>query len=548
MRQRNPIRILPLLLAFACVSGPAFGDNAEPAVKFNLADVRPSPHLTNADDYDMSGGLRRGGYYHLRRATMVDLIRLAYGVDAKKVVGGPNWLELDRFDIRATVPESTTPAMIKPMLKALLAERFGLVAREDKRPVQAWSLTAAKHPQMKQSDGEGASGCKAEQSAPGREEGSQPGGPPPPAALLNILCHNITMANFAAHMGDMDGAWNFIGDNLVADQTGLEGAWDFNLKYSRRNGRITTAGVEITTLFDALEKIGLKLDPAGVPMPVIVVESVNRVPTANSPETENAFPPTPTEFEVADVKMSNPDFKGMDFQFQPGGRVSIRGVTLKFLMEEVWGLTDDMLVGAPKFMDSDRWDIIAKAPEAMAADGDADNEALFQMVKTLLADRFKLKVHTEERAIPAFTMTAPRPKMKKADPNSRTGCKEGPPQLVKADPRNSNPVLGRLLSCTNTTMAYFADQLQYVANGYVHSAILDSTGLEGGYDFTLSFSTISQFQGGVLPPPGSPAADPNGAISLPDAMEKQLGLKLEAVKRQLAVLVIDHIEQKPVDN
>jgi len=120
---------------------------------------------------------------------------------------------------------------------------------------------------------------------------------------------------------------------------------------------------------------------------------------------------------------------------------------------------------------------------------------------------------------------------------------------VKMDPRNANPVLGRLLTCTNTSMAYFADQLQYLANGYVHSAVLDATGLEGGWDFTLSFSTIGQFQGGVAPLPGvSASADPNGAVSLPDAMEKQLGLKLETVKRPLPVLVIDHIEQKPTDN
>jgi uncharacterized protein (TIGR03435 family) len=97
-------------------------------------------------------------------------------------------------------------------------------------------------------------------------------------------------------------------------------------------------------------------------------------------------------------------------------------------------------------------------------------------------------------------------------------------------------------------MAYLADQLQYLANGYVHSAVLDSTGLDGGYDFTLSFSTIGQFQGGVLPDPGSAASDPNGAISLPTAMEKQLGLKMELVKRPIPVLVIDHIEEKPNDN
>jgi uncharacterized protein (TIGR03435 family) len=118
------------------------------------------------------------------------------------------------------------------------------------------------------------------------------------------------------------------------------------------------------------------------------------------------------------------------------------------------------------------------------------------------------------------------------------------------DPRNSNPGLELQLTCTNVTMAYFADQLPYLANGYVHhSAVLDSTGLEGGWDFTLSFSTMGQFQGSPPVPPGTGGSvDPNGTLSLPEAMEKQLGLRLERVKRPLPVLVIDHIEQKPTDN
>ena len=536
-------QILALVIGAAYPFDLVIAQNAEPAPRFVVADVHPSANTTNPDAYDMSGGLLSGGIYYLKRATMLDLIRTAYGVDPQKVVGGPSWLDLNRFDVHAKVPPGTNATTVKPMLQTLLAERFGLVIAKEQKPVTAWALSSAKHPQLKQSDGSGNSGCAAESQA-GQEQTQQG------AQLLTITCHNITMADFTARLGDLDGAWNFIGDNLVADQTGLEGAWDFSFKYSRRNGRISAAGVEITTLFDGLEKIGLKLDAAAVPMPVIVVESVNQAPTANSSEAQAAFPPLPTEFEVAEVKATDPDYHDMQFQIKPGGRVTVRGATLKFLVEEVWGLTtDDMLVGAPKFMDSDRWDIVAKAAGIVAEENDADADALFQMMKTLLADRFKLVVHTEERSVPAFTLSAPKPKMKKADPASRTGCREGPPTLVKADPRNANPVLGRLITCTNVTMAYFADQLQFLANGYVHSSVLDATGLEGGWDFTLSFSTIGQFNGGVPPLPGAAvSADPNGAVSLPDAMEKQLGLKLESVRRQLPVLIVDHIEQKPTDN
>jgi uncharacterized protein (TIGR03435 family) len=115
------------------------------------------------------------------------------------------------------------------------------------------------------------------------------------------------------------------------------------------------------------------------------------------------------------------------------------------------------------------------------------------------------------------------------------------------------------------TMSQFAERLQNIAGGYIHSPVLDSTGLEGGWDFTLSFSPAGMVnsagagrggRGGdagavaSLPGdgPGIAAADPSGALSLFDAVEKELGLKLELQKRPATVLVIDRLEQKPTDN
>jgi uncharacterized protein (TIGR03435 family) len=138
-------------------------------------------------------------------------------------------------------------------------------------------------------------------------------------------------------------------------------------------------------------------------------------------------------------------------------------------------------------------------------------------------------------------------------------CIEGPATATAADPRNRNPILSRLITCQNTTMAQFVERLMYVANGYVRVPALDATGLEGGWNFSVNFSPIGAFQGGRgggdgAGPAGPPASgaltasDPNGAISLPEALDKQLGLKLELKKRPLPVLVIDHIEEKPTEN
>jgi uncharacterized protein (TIGR03435 family) len=113
-------------------------------------------------------------------------------------------------------------------------------------------------------------------------------------------------------------------------------------------------------------------------------------------------------------------------------------------------------------------------------------------------------------------------------------------------------VLSRLLTCQNMTIAQFAEQLPNLANGYVHTSVLDLTEPTDAYDFTLSFSAINVLQNGIPGPrPGASdagASDPSGGISLPDAMNKQLGLKMELRKRPMQVLVIDHVEEKPIDN
>jgi uncharacterized protein (TIGR03435 family) len=77
-------------------------------------------------------------------ATMVDLIRTAYGVDAQNVIGGPNWLEFDRFDVIAKAPAAASPETLKLMLQALLADRFGLTTHPDNQPLPGFVLTLGK--------------------------------------------------------------------------------------------------------------------------------------------------------------------------------------------------------------------------------------------------------------------------------------------------------------------------------------------------------------------------------------------------------------------
>ena len=107
------------------------------------------------------------------------------------------------------------------------------------------------------------------------------------------------------------------------------------------------------------------------------------------------------------------------------------------------------------------------------------------------------------------------------------------------------------MTCENVSMQQFGQLLPQIASGYTRVDALDKTGLQGGFDFTLNFSPIGQVQG-PQPEAGATntgaALDPTGALSLQDAVRRQLGIKLEDTKLPVPVLVIDSINQAPLDN
>jgi uncharacterized protein (TIGR03435 family) len=525
------------------LSGAVFGQSAATPPAFELADVHAVAGSTRPY---ASGGVLRGSRYDVRNATMVDLISMAYSVEGDKVLGGPSWLESDRFDVLAKAPPKTPPETLQMMLQALLADRFKLVVHNDSKPLPVFVLSLGKgKPKIKEAEGSGNPGCQ------GVPQNPEPGSIP----YAVVACRNMTMEMFALNLRGMANAYI---NSPVIDSTGLKGLWDIDLKWTAR-GLLSQAGADGISIFDAVDKqLGLKLEPQKVPTKVIVVDSVNQKPTDNpAGVTEKLPPPPPAEFEVADIKPSKPDAKQNGRLLN--GRIDLEAFTLKSLITLAWDInSDEMLAGAPKFLDSARFDVVAK----VSSDGQApqvDIDALRLMLRALLVDRFKMVTHTEDRPVNAYTLVAVKPKLKPADPSNRMGWKEGPPPGVK-DPRDANPVLSRFVNVQNMTMAQFAAQLQNMASGYIHSPVVDATGLEGAWDFTLNFSPIGLLQGGGRggagqggqsgqPAGAAPlASDPSGALSLFDAVSKQLGLKLELQKRPMPVLVIDHVEEKPTDN
>jgi uncharacterized protein (TIGR03435 family) len=533
--------------AFACIflvaglAGGAFAQTAFEAAEVHVSAKSPNAYMTTAI---------RGGRYEIRKATMVDLIRVAWGIDSYRVSGGPGWLELERFDVIAQAPVSTTPEELHEMLKALLGERFHLAVHDDTKAIPTFFLTVGKGKKnMKEGDAAGGPpGCQ-----------SMPQGPSEPGAVPwdTLNCHNATMNDFIGALRYP--ASPYLGVGPVLDKTGIEGGWNFNIKWTRR-ALLPQAGSDGLTIFDAVDKqLGLKLESQNAPTPVVVVDRVDRKPTENPAGVSERLlpgPARPTEFEVADVRPTGPGVRGGAFRVEPNGRVELRGITMQNLITLAWEIDPDMIVGAPKWLNADRFDVIAKAPaEGEATPGkkveDIDFETIQVMMRALLKERFKLTVHNDVQPVNVYALIASKSetKMKKADEANRASCKYSP-ELLPA-----KTALTNIYSCQNTTIGDFAEKLRGWAPAYFDRPVVDLTGVDGSFDFTLGWTGKGRIQtgparGGDAGQPGGLVvpSDPSGGITVFEAVDRQLGLKLEARKHPMPVLVIDHVEQKPTDN
>jgi uncharacterized protein (TIGR03435 family) len=501
---------LAWLFAF---TGSAFAADDSP--QFEAADVHVSASPSNAALRVQPG---HGGRYEARNARMVDLIRVAYGYTNDKIIGGPTWLEMDRFDVTAKVPAGSTPDAIKLMLQELLAERFRLLVHKDTRLLPGHVLRVGKKLQLKTAEGTGDSGCKQEPTPAGAKQ-SEP---------TPFTCTNMTMAAFA------DWLRGWMRGSTVVDETELKGQWNFDFRWTLAMGPIMDQGERIT-IFQALDKqLGLMLEEAPVPTAVLVVDSVDEIPSPNPPGTAEALPPLPvtTEFEVASVTPTAADDHRTNFRIEPSGRVTLQGMQLTVLLSQAFEVSSsEQLSRVPEWAHAELFDVMAKgAPEAPVG----------PMLRALLVDRFKMKYHIEDREVFAYSLVSVKPKPKKADPASRASC-SGP-----APPIGGSFSGSWVLTCRNVTMAQFAARLRNTGPG-LYWPVVDATGIEGRWDFGVTFTRDAggeRMRGGDA----DQAPDPSGSLTIFEALEKQLGLKLEKRKRTVQMVVIDHLEQKPTEN
>jgi uncharacterized protein (TIGR03435 family) len=259
------------------------------------------------------------------------------------------------------------------------------------------------------------------------------------------------------------------------------------------------------------------------------------------------------EFEAADVRV-NKSGDPQSAEFLAGGQVSLRGVTMKTLIGIAWKETrmvpeltalslavspavaqfkvalNDYLKGGPPWLDSDRFDVIAKGPAGAPAD------TIRLMLQSLLIDRFHLVVHREEKMLKVYVMVLAK----------------GGPKLTQAQGGESVciPSIGQdnvyHRECHNMTMGQLAEQLAGFAPRFFEGRpVVDSTDLKGAWDFRLDWTPLS---GGLSGLQAAPGQEFDTGATIFRTMEKNLGLKLEQQERSMPIVVIDQVDRVPTEN
>jgi len=260
-------------------------------------------------------------------------------------------------------------------------------------------------------------------------------------------------------------------------------------------------------------------------------------------------------FDVASIKANTSNDGIQELQMRPGGRLVITGMPLRDLIGRAYGLdfvqTSRQVVGGPGWAGTARFDILATTDSDVDSDPQARPLRMLAMLRTLLEDRFNLKVHAETRETDVYALVVSNKEGKIGSELRRStidcpvfipGAPRPPPDPVRwcgfRGPRNG------AMTAQGVTMKELAARLAGFLT--VGRPVFDRTALVGRFDFQMPFEPAFVFG----PNPGAPLVPSPGADSGPNlftAIQEQLGLKLESERAPIEYVVIDHAE-RPTEN
>jgi len=258
-------------------------------------------------------------------------------------------------------------------------------------------------------------------------------------------------------------------------------------------------------------------------------------------------PPKPHAFEVASIKENVSGGDNASVRAQPGGRVSVSNNSLRNIIRNAYNVQNYQIVGGPEWINTVRWDITAKAPD------DAPPQELLLMLRTLLADRFKLVIRNESREMPIYALILARADGRLGSQLrvSNVDCAaifaaakttgQVPPPTTNGRPTCGTRTTRGNMTTTGVAMSDLARNLAPFAG----RPVVDKTGLSGAFDLDLTWTPEqgpSASEG--TQPPAAPSTD---GVSLFTAVQEQLGLKLDAQRGPVDVVVIESAE-RPVED
>ena len=239
-------------------------------------------------------------------------------------------------------------------------------------------------------------------------------------------------------------------------------------------------------------------------------------------------------FEVASVKLLPPPESSRDYAIHVASdpeRIDYHNVQLAIAIREAYGVTRELEAGTgPASIWSERYDIQAKIPP------NTPKEQVRLMWQTLLEERFKLAVHWEKKQRPVYALVV-----------GKGGLRIAP---VSPDPDKQPRISGRAVPGGRHIVYDFVTMDELVKNLQQDRAVLNMTGIEGVFSFTLEYSN-DLLRAAPPGPDSGVAGDDAGGAALPpirQALKDKTGLELEPRVMPVNVLIVDHAERVPTEN
>jgi uncharacterized protein (TIGR03435 family) len=255
---------------------------------FEVASIKPNA----ANDNRVSMQRAPGGRVMATGISLRMLMRNAYRIQDFQIVGGPDWMSSDRWDVQAKSEENATQAQVDEMMQTLLADRFKLRFHKETRELPTYALVVAKNgPKLQESQLDTTTTPSSPAVAVATRGGPQPLGRG--MVMVNASGGKMQLAGGAMSMSQLAQMLGNTLGRIVLDQTGLKGAYDIKLEYSPEPGQRGPFGggaggpagggtassddPNVVSIFTAIqEQLGLKIESTKGPVEVFVIDGAEK--------------------------------------------------------------------------------------------------------------------------------------------------------------------------------------------------------------------------------------------------------------------------------